>query len=508
MSNYKYATPEEQKNRMLSLMGVKKTVNESKPQPLGFIEKTEMGKDGNVYAIIRENNKFYLKKSGETKDIKLDNFEYLGGSHRYKNLHEYASYAKAEKMLTEELINVARNVGKKEVLAEEAKRVDMNLAQTVTSRTMREELDRQREIMANAAKIMNENSGITVKKPLNELNVDDDVAAGEEDETLLTDAEELGDIPEGEGEELIDVSLEDEPEEVPTDSEVDAKDIELDQKDIDLDSQLVDQIPELLDAIQSLKDEIKSLSDEGEEEFEPVEDLKGEQAYPGGDGLDELYAGVGDGDYDDDFDSDIYNDIEQYIDPGYTDPADVEEFPDTFNPDRDLDPEDEFEDIHECVDTIAAGVTKSEFDYNEDVKDAKGRNEIPDLDVEDKIDLDKARTDTLDDVNKVKKNGGEVNIKPEGETPSEEITEQEKFEWTTGDGTNAYNEGREFFIVEKNGRIVSTIKECELGMLHGKKPGKKTDAKKAGDPFKDTIKTLTDAIFRECTNKGVFKPKQ
>jgi hypothetical protein len=55
------------------------------------------------------------------------------------------------------------------------------------------------------------------------------------------------------------------------------------------------------------------------------------------------------------------------------------------------------------VDTIAAKIDKEQLDYTDDNQDPKGRNEVPDYNVDDTADIDKARTDTLDDVNKTVK---------------------------------------------------------------------------------------------------------
>jgi hypothetical protein len=162
INNYNRGSVQEQVDRVQFLMGINKpqTNENKKVAPLGIIEKTEIGADGNCYAIIKENSRYYLKKSPDTKDIKLDNFEYLGGSHRYKHLYEYNSYNQAEKVLSGELFNVSKDVKKQSVLAEQTAKIDMNLAQTVTSQEMREEIERQRQIMTNASSILNEDAGI------------------------------------------------------------------------------------------------------------------------------------------------------------------------------------------------------------------------------------------------------------------------------------------------------------------------------------------------------------
>jgi len=189
-----YATVEESIKRMQNLMGNSTHVVQSVSQPLGNIERVYKGCDGNSYAIIKENSKYYLKTSTKDRDLKLEDFEYLGGNRQCKGLYEYKSYNQAEKVLKEELVTLAENINKKELVVEERQRVDTNLAQTVTTKEMRGEIDRIREIMENTNMIVTKGSTSVQKragKPLNEQ-----VKIGDKKEGVLTDGVNEGEVNE------------------------------------------------------------------------------------------------------------------------------------------------------------------------------------------------------------------------------------------------------------------------------------------------------------------------
>jgi len=177
-----YATIEESIGRMQKLMGNTAPVVRTE-QVLGNIEKVYRGHDNNAYAIVKENSHYYLKVSGKTSDLSLNDFEYLGGNRQCKNLYEYSSFANAEKFLKEHLITLNQQVNNQELLKEEAKRVDTNLEKTATSTAMRSEIDRIREIMENTNRINKGGSASVVKKSLNEK-----VNIANEESGMITDS--------------------------------------------------------------------------------------------------------------------------------------------------------------------------------------------------------------------------------------------------------------------------------------------------------------------------------
>ena len=65
-------------NRMKSLMNYG-LQTESKNNPYSAIEYQKMGADGNVYAIIREGKKYYIKTASNKKNLLKEDFKYIGG---------------------------------------------------------------------------------------------------------------------------------------------------------------------------------------------------------------------------------------------------------------------------------------------------------------------------------------------------------------------------------------------------------------------------------------------
>jgi hypothetical protein len=100
---------DEQVSRMLSLMEDKKspvTVSSS-------VWTYRTGADGNVYGIIKEGTKFYIKTTEQGKENLAESYDYLGGFNNRRE-HEYKSYNEATKHLEHELMHINENYGKHE----------------------------------------------------------------------------------------------------------------------------------------------------------------------------------------------------------------------------------------------------------------------------------------------------------------------------------------------------------------------------------------------------------
>lgn len=82
-------------NRMLHLMNINESVEETKNS---VVELTKKGPDGKAYAIVRENHEYYIKIADKTEGLVFEDFQYIGG---LKNKKQFAfeSYAKATKQL-------------------------------------------------------------------------------------------------------------------------------------------------------------------------------------------------------------------------------------------------------------------------------------------------------------------------------------------------------------------------------------------------------------------------
>jgi hypothetical protein len=101
---------QEKHNRLIELMGIKKTVNESK-KPVNNEDYIIHAADGKSYGIFRENKNFFVKYSNKhTEDI--NEFEYIGGLVRKtKELHE--SYSEAFKRLNVMISDINQKYGVK-----------------------------------------------------------------------------------------------------------------------------------------------------------------------------------------------------------------------------------------------------------------------------------------------------------------------------------------------------------------------------------------------------------
>ena len=101
---------QEKHNRLIELMGIKKTVNESK-KSVNSEDYIIHAADGKSYGIFRENKNFFVKYANKhTEDV--NDFEYIGGLVRKtKELHE--SYSEAFKRLNVMISDINQKYGVK-----------------------------------------------------------------------------------------------------------------------------------------------------------------------------------------------------------------------------------------------------------------------------------------------------------------------------------------------------------------------------------------------------------
>jgi len=69
---------------------------------------TKLGPDGKAYAIIKENNQYYIKVANKTSGLVMEDFKYIGGLMN-KTSEAYYSYSEATKQLNMKFINLAEN---------------------------------------------------------------------------------------------------------------------------------------------------------------------------------------------------------------------------------------------------------------------------------------------------------------------------------------------------------------------------------------------------------------
>jgi hypothetical protein len=98
---------QEKINRMIDLMKItpiKENVNRS------VVELTKIGPDGKSYAIVKENQEYYIKVSDKTDNLMTEDFNYIGGLMNKKD-KAYPSYAKATKHLNLKFMSLAESLG-------------------------------------------------------------------------------------------------------------------------------------------------------------------------------------------------------------------------------------------------------------------------------------------------------------------------------------------------------------------------------------------------------------
>ena len=130
----------------------------SAPKKTPITESIE-GPDGKVYAIIREGSKFYIKSAAKGSELVAESFDYIGGFMN-KRSNEFSSYNQASKNLELKVrsLNEAYGVNKTVELLNPEKKETLMVEMTDA---MKASLARYRQIMNNAAGIMNESATIS-----------------------------------------------------------------------------------------------------------------------------------------------------------------------------------------------------------------------------------------------------------------------------------------------------------------------------------------------------------
>ena len=146
---------DEQLARMKGLMTYG-MVSENKKTP---VKDSIEGPDGNVYAIIREGAKYYIKSTPKGNALVTESFDYIGGFMNKKS-NEFTSYNQASKNLELKVrsLNEAYGVNKTVEMLNPEKKETLMVEMTDA---MKSSLARYRQIMNNAAGIMNESAAIS-----------------------------------------------------------------------------------------------------------------------------------------------------------------------------------------------------------------------------------------------------------------------------------------------------------------------------------------------------------
>lgn len=151
----------EQLDRMKALMSYGQVNENTKPVNNYSIEYRAEAADGKTYGIIRECNRYYIKRAQTGKETIAESYEYLGGWANKKDF-EYNSYPQAYKQFELKMASINEAFDAKvdtSILSPFMKQELM----TEASETMQKEIARQRQIMYNASMIMNESKDYAVK---------------------------------------------------------------------------------------------------------------------------------------------------------------------------------------------------------------------------------------------------------------------------------------------------------------------------------------------------------
>jgi len=140
--------------RMKGLYTYGNEVNESNNLKTHTLEHRAVAADGITYGIIRENSKYYIKSAPKGKETIAEAYNYLGGFCN-KSDYEYSSYAKALKQFELKLASINEAVDSN-VNIESLNPFRANEVLAEATQSMKNEIARQRQIMYNAAMLMNE----------------------------------------------------------------------------------------------------------------------------------------------------------------------------------------------------------------------------------------------------------------------------------------------------------------------------------------------------------------
>lgn len=126
---------------------------ENKNTQYSSVEYQKVGADGKNYGIVREGAKFYIKVSDKTKGALKEDFNYIGGFVNRKN-NEFNSYANAIKQFELKMMSINETQdNNKKILVETWDPEKREMLMVEATETMRNEIERQKEIMLRAMNI-------------------------------------------------------------------------------------------------------------------------------------------------------------------------------------------------------------------------------------------------------------------------------------------------------------------------------------------------------------------
>ena len=157
-------------DKMRHLMGYGQS-NEAPKVNAPVVEYHVKGADGKTYGIIHENAKFYIKVAPKKDtEVLAEDYDYIGGFMNRKT-YEFDSYNAASKGLDLKLMSIAestRSLHRAPVITESTVKDEPKEWLIKETAEMQAEINRQREIMRNAALILNEDAKIPMNREVPE----------------------------------------------------------------------------------------------------------------------------------------------------------------------------------------------------------------------------------------------------------------------------------------------------------------------------------------------------
>ena len=124
------------------------------------VEYSTMGADGKSYGIVRENNKYFIKVAEPHEgEMLAEDYDYIGGYMNHR-AYEYDSYKNALKQLELKLMSLNEAKNCKTPIQESYRPNAIEEKKVEMTEGMQAEIARQRQIMANACRIMKESVNI------------------------------------------------------------------------------------------------------------------------------------------------------------------------------------------------------------------------------------------------------------------------------------------------------------------------------------------------------------
>lgn len=199
---------EQELERMQHLIDFGASDNVSVVATKPVLEYHMKGADGNLYGIIKECNKYYVKVAPpKDTEVLAEDYNYIGGINNKKD-YEYPSYALAYKQFELKMMSLNETYSNnKQAISESISKEEPADWQTQETKEMRAEIERFYQINENVSKILNEKTeDFTEKhtlpeapaknpsdKQVNSPYTDTAVAKGDKDfKKELTDHEKAG----------------------------------------------------------------------------------------------------------------------------------------------------------------------------------------------------------------------------------------------------------------------------------------------------------------------------